>query len=96
MDLLIIVSTPKSGAIADALGQAANRARVDRAAFFTNDGVKTLADTGLCETLTRASRAIACHDSWRQHMGDTTCPIESGSQTSNSELVGSATRIVSL
>lgn len=96
MDLLIIVSTEKSGAIADALGQAATRAGLNWAVFFTNDGVKTLTNQSFCGTLNKASTAIACQESWRQHIGDSPCPIQSGSQTSNSELVGNANRIISL
>jgi len=96
MDLLIIVSTAQSRAIAEALAMAARRAGINWGVFVTNDGVRTLSDPGFAETLKGASKAIACQDSWRQHMGDSHCPIEAGSQTSNSALVGIAAHIVSL
>ena len=96
MDLLLIVSTPQSGPIATELGKAALRAGLNWGVFLTNDGVRNFSDHVFADTIAKANRAIACHESWAQHMGDTPCPVETGSQTNNSTLVGEAAHIVSL
>ncbi len=96
MNLLIVISTAQSGPIADALGRAAQRAGITWGVFFTNDGVCTLSDQNFVETINGASKAIACAESWQQHMGEAACPVEAGSQTNNSALVGEAEHIVSL
>jgi hypothetical protein len=43
-----------------------------------------------------AERVVVCEHSWARFMGDTPCPVELGSQTQNSIMVGEADRIVSL
>lgn len=96
MEILFIVSTPKSGAIFAGLANAALRREVCWGAFFTNDGVCCLADPELGDVIARATQAIACAESWQAHMGSAPCPIELGSQTNNSRLVGGAHHIVSL
>lgn len=96
MDLLIIVSNPKAGAILQALAKALERANKDWAVFLTNDGVKVLSDPSTVAALGSALHKIACHDSWERFGGGFSCPIELGSQTNNSEFVGNTTRIVSL
>jgi len=96
MELLIIVSTPQSGQIAKGLGEAALRTGITWGVFLTNDGVCILSDQALVETLSKATHAIACKDSWEHYMGESECPVELGSQTNNSELAGEAKRIVSL
>ena len=96
MDLFLIVSTPGSGEIVRGLGSAANRRGADWGAFFTSDGVKVLGDAALADILSGAKTAVACQESWQHHMDAETCPIELGSQTSNSLAVAGAARIISL
>ena len=96
MDLLMIISNPNAGPIADGLARAAVRKGLNWGAFFTNDGVKILEDRSIAGVFTDAAQAIACEDSWTHHMGDKTCPIELGSQTNNSLAVSEAGRIISL
>ncbi len=96
MDLLIIISNPASTAIAAPLAKACGNAGIEWAAFFTNDGVRTLDNGALTEALGSASKAIACQESWQEHMGNADCPVELGSQTNNSTLVGQAHRVLSL
>ena len=43
-----------------------------------------------------AAKAAACEVSWERYMGDQSCPVEIGSQTNNSAMVGDADKIVSL
>ncbi len=94
--VLIHVSTPASGAIAVALAGACERADVAWSCFFTNDGVKVLADAAVVAALGAAARAVACEKSWEDFMGGAACPVELGSQTVNSALMGEAGRVVSL
>ena len=96
MEILIVISTPQSAKIAKGLGEAALRAGIGWGVFLTNDGVRILSDHSVAETLSKATSAIVCKESWKKHMGDAECPVELGSQTHNSELAGDAKRIVSL
>lgn len=95
MDLLVIVSNPAAGPILKPLAEACGRAGATWAVFFTDDGVKALGDETIVSALASTHASIACAESWDQHM-DGSCPIERGSQTNNSALVGEAGRIVSL
>ncbi len=96
MELLIVISTPQSAPIARGLGDAALRAGIGWGVFLTNDGVRVLSDPAIARTLSKATSAYVCKESWKKHMGDDECPVELGSQTHNSELAGEAKRIVSL
>jgi len=96
MDMLIIVSNSESGPLASALALAAERANASWAVFFTNDGVRILADDRFVAAMQGAQNAVACHESWQTHMAEKPCPIEEGSQTNNSALVAQAARIISL
>lgn len=96
MDLLIIVSTPKAGAILRPLAEALGRTETDWAVFLTNDGVTVLADPAIMAALSSASHKVACHDSWNRFGKGVACPVELGSQTNNSEFFGQAARVVSL
>jgi hypothetical protein len=94
--ILIHVSTPASGVIAVALAGACRRARVACSCFFTNDGVKVLADAAVVTAIEAAGRAVACEKSWEEHMGGATCPVELGSQTVNGALMGEAEKVISI
>ena len=43
-----------------------------------------------------ARRLVVCEESWHRFCVDTACPVEFGSQTANSALIGDAARVVSL
>ncbi|HJO73426.1 MAG: hypothetical protein QF450_05405 [Rhodospirillales bacterium] len=94
--VLLHVSTPASGAIAVALAGACQRARVVWCCFFTNDGVKVLADAAVVTAIEAAGRAVACEKSWEEYMGGAACPVELGSQTVNSALMGEAEKVISI
>lgn len=96
MDLLIILTNPSSLPIVMPLTAACARAGTSWAIFFTNDGVKLLENKELVAALASAQKAITCQESWKEYMGDMECPIQLGSQTGNSELVGLADRVLSL
>ncbi|MDE2089681.1 MAG: hypothetical protein KGJ12_06650 [Gammaproteobacteria bacterium] len=95
-DVLFIVSRPESGPILAALIQACRRRGASWACFFTNTGVKTLANGKVTGLLACAVKAVACEYSWERYMGGAKCPAELGSQTSNSALAAESVKIVSL
>ena len=94
--ILIHVSTPASGNIAVALAGACRRAGVTWSCFFTNDGVKVLADEAMVVALGAAGSAVACEKSWEEHMGGVECPGGLGSQTINSTLMGEADKVIGI
>ncbi|GAB4165396.1 MAG: hypothetical protein Fur0039_01330 [Rhodocyclaceae bacterium] len=96
IDILFHVSTPGAARILLPLAQACARARVGFACFFTHDGVRVLEDAALRAALRAAGRAVACGESWKRFGGAEACPVELGSQTDDSALMGEAARVVSL
>lgn len=96
MDILFHVSTAAGGRLLYPLLLAAGRADCRVSAFFTHEGVLGLRDTDLAAALTQAERAVACEESWHRFCPGLPCPVEAGSQTSNSALMGEARKVVSL
>ncbi len=96
MNLLFVVSTPKAGRVLLPMAAACRRKGLEWGLFFTNDGVQALADPKMVEATHCAQHAIVCEHSWDRFMGDKECPVELGSQTQNSMMVGEADHIVSL
>lgn len=96
MDILFHVASADGGRLLLPLALACRRRGASFAAFFTHDGVAGLADPALCEAMGGAERAVACEESWHRHRPGAACPVELGSQTANSALVGEARRVVSL
>ncbi len=94
IDILFHVSTARGGAMLLPLARACARSRY--ACFFTHDGVLGLREPELCAALEGAQRAVACEESWNRHCPGIACPVELGSQTVNSALMGEAVRVVSL
>jgi hypothetical protein len=96
MDILFHVSTEAGGRLLLPLALACRRAGSDFGAFFTHEGVRGLRYEALPSALIGAQRAVVCEESWHRYCGDLSCPMELGSQTDNSALVGQARRVVSL
>ncbi|WP_275099076.1 hypothetical protein [Sedimenticola hydrogenitrophicus] len=96
MSLLFIVSTPGAGRLLLPLVAACQRKGARWSCFFTNDGVNNLADPDIKEATRCALRVVVCEHSWARYMGEKICPVELGSQTQNSIMVGEAERIISL
>jgi hypothetical protein len=96
LELLFEISTEKAADILIPLASACNRKGLSWGCFFTNDGVKSLANRAIVELVAKAAKAVVCKHSWDQFMGDQPCPVELGSQTNNSAMVAEATRVVSL
>lgn len=96
MDILFHVSTAAGGRLLYPLLLAADRADCRVGAFFTHEGVFGLRDTDLAAALTRVERAVVCEESWHRFLPELACPVEAGSQTTNSALMGEARKVVSL
>jgi hypothetical protein len=96
MDILFHVSTAAGGRLLYPLLLAANRADCRVGAFFTHEGVLGLRDTDLAAALTQVERAVVCEESWHRFCPQLACPVEAGSQTTNSALMGEARKVVSL
>ncbi|MHB1074685.1 hypothetical protein [Thiobacillus sp.] len=96
MKLLIVVSTDLGGSLLAPLASACLRNNIQWGCFFTNDGVKLLGDPALAILIGQAAQQVACEHSWFRFMGQRKCPVELGSQTNHSAMVGVADNILTL
>lgn len=96
MKILFEVSSGDAASVLVPLARACDRNAVIWSCFFTGDGVKTLARDDVLATVAEAAKATACEVSWERHMGDQACPVEIGSQTNNSAMVGDVSKVISL
>jgi len=96
MKIMFEVSSGDSANLLVPLARACDRNAVTWSCFFTGDGVKTLAREEVLATVAGALKATACEVSWERHMGDQPCPVEIGSQTNNSAMVGYNDKVISL
>ena len=95
-ELLFLVSSAKTGAVLEPLARACKRNGTSWCCFITGEGVKQLKNPELLKLLPNAERAIACEYSWHMYFGSSECPVELGSQTSNSEMITETKRVISL
>lgn len=98
MDILFHVATEAGARFLLPLAQACRRGGHAFGAFFTHEGVRGLLDAELQAALhdSRAARVVVCEESWHRFCGEAACPVELGSQTVNSALMGEAKKVVSL
>ena len=96
MKILFEVSSGDAASVLVPLARACDRNAVTWSCFFTGDGVKTLTRDDVLATVAGAAKAAACEVSWERHMGDQACPVEIGSQTNNSAMVGDTDTVISL
>jgi hypothetical protein len=97
MDVMLHITTRDSGNIAIPLMLALTRANTDWGCFLTNDGVELLENKMFVAAIAKSTQAMVCEFSWEKAGKDKNrCPIEKGSQTINSSMMGKALRIVSL
>jgi len=96
MKILFEVSSGDAASVLVPLARACDRNAVIWSCFFTGDGVKTLARDDVLATVAGAAKATACEVSWERHMADQPCPVEIGSQTNNSAMVGDVNKVISL
>ena len=96
MKILFEVTSPDAARVLVPLARACDRNAVAWSCFFTGNGVKNLAREDVRTTVAGAAKAAACEVSWARYMGDAACPVEVGSQTNNSAMVGDTDTVISL
>ncbi len=96
MKILFEVSSGDAANVLVPLARACNRNAVTWSCFFTGEGVKTLTRGDVLATVGGAVKATACEVSWERNMGDQPCPVEIGSQTNNSAMIGEIDKVISL
>ncbi|MCS7101602.1 MAG: hypothetical protein NZL99_07900 [Burkholderiaceae bacterium] len=97
MEIVFVVSTPEGARLLAPLARACRRRARTFGAFLTHAAVAALREPELAQALAGAARAVVCKESWLRYVGsDVPCPVELGSQTTNSLLCKQAGRIVSL
>jgi len=96
MKIMFEVSSRDAARVLVPLARACDRNAVTWSCFFTGDGVETLAREEVLATMVGAANAAACEVSWERHMGGKACPVEIGSQTNNSAMVGDIDKVISL
>jgi len=64
--------------------------------FFTGSGASQLSDDSVVKATKLSMRSVVCEHSWKKFFGDASSVIEEGSQTTHSELIGQADKVVSL
>lgn len=95
MDVLLVLTSRESGPIATGLIRALDRAGARWQCFFTNDGVELLNHPEFLTAIAGTARAVTCTHSWDIY-GSGDCPVERGSQTIHSSMMGEASRVISL
>lgn len=96
IDLMFHVSTPAALPILQGLCSAAQRSGCNWVMFLTNDAVVLASDPALQPAIASATITVVCESSWEKFCPEQPCPVEKGSQTSNSEMISFANRVVSL
>jgi hypothetical protein len=64
--------------------------------FFTGSGASQLSDDSVVKATKLSMRSVVCEHSWQKFFGDASSVVEEGSQTTHSELIGQADKVVSL
>lgn len=96
MNILFEVTSADAANILAPLARACDRNTLSYGCFFTGDGVKALDNDDVLTCIKGAVKAAACEVSWERYMGEKNCPVEIGSQTNNSAMVGETDKIISL
>ncbi|MES2406424.1 MAG: hypothetical protein V4528_03785 [Pseudomonadota bacterium] len=96
MEMLFVISTDRGSHVLAPLAHACIRKGIAWSCFFTNDGVRILAETDIKNLMGVANQAIACEHSWQRFMATENCPVELGSQTNHSALLAHAARVITL
>ncbi|MFT5504419.1 MAG: hypothetical protein ACI845_003561 [Gammaproteobacteria bacterium] len=96
MSLLLVVSHSKSAPAFKGLAGACCRNQIEFSCFFTGEGVTVLGDREIEVLVEKAQRAVVCEHSWEIYTVGESSPVETGSQTDHSAMIGSARQVVSL
>ena len=96
MKILFVVSHPESTQALIGLTNACARREQSFLCFFTGEGVALLNDAKVVEAIGSAEKAVVCEFSWGKYFPGKTAPIEEGSQTDQSAMIGAIDKVVSL
>jgi len=96
MKILIVISNPESTEALIGLSSACSRRDQTFFCFFTGDGVKLFENPDVITAVFEAERAVVCEYSWAKYFPDQHPPIEEGSQTDHSAMIGLANQVISL
>lgn len=97
MDVMVLLTSRDSAPLVVPLMRALDRAGASWGCFLTNDGVDVLRQPDAVAAMQTATQAVACELSWEKNGGTIDdCPVELGSQTINSAMIGTAHRVISL
>jgi len=90
------ITTPAASNILRGLLGAAQRSGCSWGMFLTNDAVTLVHEPTLQPMLKSSEKVVVCESSWDTFAPKQRCPVEKGSQTSNSEMISFAKRVISL
>lgn len=96
MTILFVLSHPDATSALSGLSAACRRKGQSYALFFTGDGVSLLRDKKTLTSTSDSERAVVCEYSWNRYFQCENPPIEQGSQTDLSAMIGTADKVVSL
>jgi len=96
IDLMFHVTTLSSLNVLVGLCNAAQRNGCRWAMFLTNDAVTLATEPRIQSAIGSAEKVVVCDSSWEMFAPEQMCPVDKGSQTSNSEMISFANRVVSL
>jgi len=94
--LLIVISAPTPAVVLVGIAGACQRKDLSYSCFVTGAGVQSLREPDVVNALKGAARSVVCEYSWSRYFPDLTAPIEEGSQTDHSAMIGEANRVISL
>lgn len=96
MTILFTIGHPNAASALLGLAGASARAEVPFICFFTGGGVQLLHNADVRDVAKKAARSVVCEHSWARYSPDQPPPVEQGSQTDHSSMIGDAERVVSL
>ena len=96
MSILFVITRPDTSEVFVNLTKACARKCLPYMCFFTGSGASQLSDDSVVKATKLSIRSVVCEHSWQKFFGDASSVIEEGSQTTHSELIGQADKVVSL
>jgi hypothetical protein len=96
VNLLIIISRSTSVSALIGFCGACLRRNQPYSCFVTGDGVHVLRNPNVARMLKESRHAVVCEYSWSRLFPHEAPPIEEGSQTDHSAMIGEADQVLSL
>lgn len=96
VNLLIVISRSTSISALIGFCGACERRNQPYNCFVTGDGVRVLRNPEVSSMLRASKHAVVCEYSWSRLFPHEAPPIEEGSQTDHSAMIGEADKVLSL